>query len=336
MIHLEVGFMPVNKKQLIRLVKLAAVLKENRPVNAHSFADDLKRMDMYENINIACGPKTIIRDIKTLRNDFNAPIEFDPSTNSYYLASHGWNFSCPVLQDEDMLAAILGARLAEDIFPEPVKSRIRRSVDSRLGTNNPDFLDTAFIHTLIMATGVKVEINPKIFMEVFNAWQNRNAIDIEYGTPYGKTSKRLVEPHVLAYFNEAWYIKGICLKSDSTRVFAIHRITSVETTDKTFTPDSKIISSVASGNLFDYDIVRNVKVWSGPEVAPYLAEKKRKKGETVTQNKDGSIVMFFPEIQKNGLIKWILSDAGYSKILEPRELAVEIAAIAEKIAEIHK
>ena len=110
----------------------------------------------------------------------------------------------------------------------------------------------------------------------------------------------------------------------------------METTDKTFTPDSKIISSVASGNLFDYDIIKNVKVWSGPEVAPYLAEKKRKKGETVTQNKDGSRVMFFPELQKNGLIKWILSDAGYSKILEPRELAAEIAAIAEKIALAHR
>jgi hypothetical protein len=109
----------------------------------------------------------------------------------------------------------------------------------------------------------------------------------------------------------------------------------VETTDKTFTPDSKIISSVASGNLFDYDIIKNVKVWSGPEVAPYLAEKKRKKGETVTQNKDGSIVMFFPEIQKNGLIKWILSDAGYPKILEPKELAAEIAEIAGRIKTLH-
>jgi predicted DNA-binding transcriptional regulator YafY len=93
MIHREIEPMPVNKKQLIRLVKLAAVLKENRPVNAHSFADELRRMDMYENINIACGPKMIIRDIKTLKNDFNAPIEFDPSKNSYYLASHGWNVS---------------------------------------------------------------------------------------------------------------------------------------------------------------------------------------------------------------------------------------------------
>ena len=81
------------------------------------------------------------------------------------------------------------------------------SVDSRLGTNNQDFLDTAFIHTLSMATGVKVEIDPKIFMAVFNAWQNRNAIEIEYLTPCGKASKRLFEPHVLAYFNEARYIK---------------------------------------------------------------------------------------------------------------------------------
>ncbi len=45
--------MPINKKQVIRLVKLAAELNENRYPNAKSFSDKLKKADLDENLNIA-------------------------------------------------------------------------------------------------------------------------------------------------------------------------------------------------------------------------------------------------------------------------------------------
>lgn len=101
----------------------------------------MRQADLDENLNVACTPKTIFRDIQTLKNDFDAPIAFDKVRNGYCLKHHGWNFSCPqIYDDNEMLAAVLGARVAEHIFPAPMKKQIREAVDYLLMYNNPDVL----------------------------------------------------------------------------------------------------------------------------------------------------------------------------------------------------
>lgn len=82
--------MPKNKKQLLRIIRLFALLKANKYPNCYSFSRMLKRADLFENLNIACTPKTIYRDIKTLKNDFHAPIFWNPSQNGYYLKDISW------------------------------------------------------------------------------------------------------------------------------------------------------------------------------------------------------------------------------------------------------
>lgn len=143
--------MPINKKQLLRLIKLVSALKENRYPNTITFAKKLHNDDIDNNKNISCTSKTIQRDIKTLKEDFNAPIGFDYERKGYYLTHHGWDFYCPILQDEDMLASVLGAKIAEDIMPEPIKGNIRTAVEAKESNNNPDFMDTAFIKTSLLS-----------------------------------------------------------------------------------------------------------------------------------------------------------------------------------------
>ena len=84
--------MPIAKKQLLRLIRLVDLLKSDLYPNCASFARQMRRADIEENLNIACTPKTIYRDIQTLKNDFNAPIEFDASRNGYFLTDLSWEF----------------------------------------------------------------------------------------------------------------------------------------------------------------------------------------------------------------------------------------------------
>lgn len=328
--------MPVNKKQLTRLIKLVAAMKEKRYPNAVSFSERLRKEDINENRNISCTAKTIQRDIRILKDDFNAPIDFDREKNGYYLKHSGWEFQCPALQDETMLAAVLGAKIAEDIMPEPVKGKIREAVEIQECVNNPDFMDTAFIRTLIIASGVKHEIAPCIFREVFEAWQKRHALEITYKGADGKISQRRIEPHVLAYYNSAWYVKAFCLSANEPRVFAVHRIISAEMTDKTFEPDEKIIKSVISGDLFDYAKIKSIEVNCHPEIAQYVREHKPGSCETQRENPDGSITLFIKEMRERDLIKWILSEAGNAQLIQPTNIAMKIAEAADKISKMHK
>lgn len=62
--------------------------------------------------------------MKILEEEFHCPLAFDRARNGYYLRHHGWDFIAPALLDEnEMLAAVIGARIAEEIFPAPLKTR---------------------------------------------------------------------------------------------------------------------------------------------------------------------------------------------------------------------
>jgi predicted DNA-binding transcriptional regulator YafY len=327
--------MPVNKKQLIRLIKLVSELKQNRYPNCESFAKKLKEADLNQNLNIACTAKTVYRDIKTLKDEFNAPIEFDFESNGYYLKHHGWSFESPVLQENQLLSAVFGGKIAEDIIPEPVKSEIKGAVDSQLAVNNPDFLDTAFMESFIIATGVKVNITPWIFKVLFDAWTTHYAVKIQYHSHNGKKSNRIIEPHVIVYYNSVWYIKGICCEKNEDRVFAVHRIEEAEMTSKSFEPNKKIIDSVRT-ELFGYKKVKDVKIWCALSTARYVLEQNRKPGENVKLNEDGSVIVSFKEIPEHEVIQWVMRECGNIKVLQPNSLAQKVVKSAQKVINLNK
>ena len=132
--------MPLQKAQMHRLMRIAALLKENRYPNSETLVKEFRRIALEEELEISCVKKTVLRDMKVLENEFGCPLAFDRARNGYYLKHHGWDFIAPALLDEnEMLAAVIGARIAEEIFPAPLKNKIRNAVDYLLQHNNLDF-----------------------------------------------------------------------------------------------------------------------------------------------------------------------------------------------------
>ncbi|MEI6056924.1 MAG: hypothetical protein WCR55_12810 [Lentisphaerota bacterium] len=121
---MERVFVNINKKQLYRLLKFVGELKENRYPNCKSFTEELNKVDIDDNVSINCSTKTIQRDIKLLKEYFKAPIEFNTEFNGFYLTNHGWDFNAPLYSEEELLASVLGAKFAQDLMPEPLKSEI--------------------------------------------------------------------------------------------------------------------------------------------------------------------------------------------------------------------
>ena len=116
--------MPLQKSRMHRLMRIAALLKENHYPNSETLVKEFRRIAVEEELEIDCGKKTILRDMKLLETEFKCPLGFDRTRNGYYLKHHGWEFIAPALLDEnEMLAAVIGARIAEEIFPPPLKNR---------------------------------------------------------------------------------------------------------------------------------------------------------------------------------------------------------------------
>ncbi len=328
--------MPLSKKQLLRLVRLVSQLKENRYPNCTKFAEEMRQIDLDENLNVACTTKTIFRDIQTLKNDFDAPIAFDKTRNGYYLKHHGWNFSCPQLfEDSEMLAAVLGARVAEHIFPAPMKKQIREAVDYLLTYNNPDFLDTTQVDSLVVIPSNRVKIDESVFMPLFGAWQRHEICHVDYLDSRGKISTRDFEPNALAYFDGIWYTKGYCHKRKEMRTLVLPRIKSVTPTGQRFKSSEKIIQTVTEDDIFGADIIENAVVKCDSYLAKIVPTRPLHTTQKIVQMPTGECEICVPRIARYRLITWIMHQCGRAELIEPAVLRAEIKTFAQKIAKSH-
>ena len=107
--------MPIVKKQMLRIIRLVDLLRKNCYPNCSTIAGLMWKLDIEENLNVACSAKTIYRDIQTLKNDFNAPIEFDPSRNGYFLTDPDWKFPGICLEVPEISADCLAGTIFENV-----------------------------------------------------------------------------------------------------------------------------------------------------------------------------------------------------------------------------
>ena len=327
--------MPSNKKQLQRLVKFVAMLKENRYPNCQSFVKELRKDDLYKNKNVICTTKTIQRDILTLKNEFDAPIEYDYENKGYYLKSHGWDFLCPLFEEHEMLASVIGAKIAEDIMPEPLRSQVRNAVDFQLTNNNPDFLDTAYVKSLMISPGLRVHIDKDIFNTVFEAWKTHRTLDVEYLDAGNRKSCRRLDPHVLAFRDGVWFTIGYCHLREERRTFAIHRIANAEMTDKMFNPSAEIIDSVEKEGPFKYKNYQNVKLACDRSIQKYVTEKPFHIDQKIEPMDKERFSVTVPTVPEYEIMLAVLNQPGLIKVLEPVSLRNQIRKLAETILKTH-
>lgn len=325
--------MPISKKKLQRLIRLVSQLKENRYPNCSTFAAAMRKADLDENLNVSCTPKTIFRDIQTLKNDFDAPIKFDKVRNGYYLSHHGWNFSCPQIYDDtEMLAAVIGARIAEHIFPNPMQEQIRNAVDYLLTYNNPDFLDKVQIDSLVIIPSNRTKIDADVFAGIFYAWQNHKVCHVEYKDSKGNSSERDFEPHALVFFDGVWYAKGYCWTRKEMRTLVLPRIQSITVTPEEFEPDPAIIKTANEEGIFDPEMVENVVLQCDEYLANIIQTRPLHPEQEIIKTEKGCEV-HVRKMSKYRLTTWIMHQCGRAYIKSPHNMLHEISIFADKIKE---
>jgi len=317
-------------------MKFIGELKENRYPNCKSFSDKLTNLDIENNIDIACSPKTIQRDIKILKEQFNAPISFDYEKNGFYLKHHGWNFYHPIYSESEMMTSVLGAKIAEDILPEPLKSNIRTAVDYKLATNNPDFLDKTEIRSFFTSFSEgNIKVSPQIFGSLFEAWKNHNTVEISYETPTKELSVRKIDPYIITSYKGTWYTKAWCHLRNSIRLFAVHRIKQINITEFTFEVDESVITNFNKNDPFDFTFenVENIELLFTKEISHYIIERCNLNNYTYKINNDGSLLVHIKSAPKYNILCWILCEGNNAKILKPQSLIDDIKIHAAKILE---
>jgi len=326
--------MPINKKQLKRMVKFVASLRKDEYPNRSSFVKKLEQHDINNNENISCSAKTIQRDIKSLIEEFGAPIEFDQENNGYFLTRSDWKFRCPIFQEDELLALAIGSCVAGKIFPEPIKTDIQDAFDYQLSENN---YDGGFDHLeqLMISSGLNVQIPPDIFNKVYKAWKDRYCIKMIYTTPGGSESERIIEPQLLAFHNRAWMVKAYCHQRKEARNFAVHRIKSIEILEERFKYKKEFSADAQGGTIFNFNKVEDIELQCCKSILPYVIEQPLHHDQKVLPDSTDLFTIALPDVMEQEIVQWVLSQQGKATVVKPAALKQTIADRARDILDKH-
>ncbi len=327
----------IPRMQVYRLSRIVSLLKRNCCPTAEKILLEYRKLEYEENQTIRANYclRTVYRDIDVLRNEFGCPLKYDKVSKNYYLTDRNWEFNCPArLSESGSLALIVGARIAEDVFPEPIRGRIKNAVDEILKGNNPGFLETTLIQSLkVFAESGAVEVSP-VFPKVFEAWQKHRRLKIKYDSMTGAPpTERVVDPHVLFLYLREWRIKAYCHLKKAPRTFVINRIREAEIMDETFTPKQAIIDSVTLDEIVSYKKIPKVKISLTGDAVKFAMSNRMHSKQKVKKNHDGTVLFTIPEVPAEVVVPWILSQKGDAVPLEPPEIVEAVRQAAARITE---
>ena len=324
--------MAITKYNIQRLKRLLAMLKENRYPNYPRFLAEMKRQDIAGAYNLSA--RTLLRDIAFLKHEYRAPIEYDFERRGYYLVDPDWSVDIPLLEDDEMRAAVLGARLAENLMPPPVKQEMRSAVDTLLAVNDKGMDEKAALLSLV-AMGSRAKVKPEVFRAIFDAWQSRHCVKLVYEAVNGGVSERMAEPQALAFYEGNWYVKAVSRSKDGVFIplekrrasaLALHRIRSAEATTVSFEPDPAVIEAVNRREIFDFPPVTDVRLKLGPEARKFIGEEF----EVADETRDGdAYIVRIAAAPAYRLVNYVLVEGGDAQFLNHPELAAEVVKRAE-------
>ena len=325
--------MSIQSRQALRLMKFVAEMRKNNYPNAGSFARLLRRADEEENIPCTCSTRTIMRDIETLKNEYNAPIEYDAVNRGYFLLNPGWELNVPLMNDDVLSMSMLSTKLASDFLPEPIKGKANSAMENALAGNSSRFFDDAMIESILCATGIKSAVDPEVFRKIFDAWRMHQVVELTYHKPNEPESVRFFEPHILAFRTGIWDTKGYDHGTKDVKVYAIQRISDASFAGDTFVSDKKLIEETRRNGLFVYPRISGIRLRCDASIAFYLREHQHVKQFKVEPQTDGSLIITLKPAFEHEVIRWILGEGGKIEVLNPPELRAKVAAAGKLIWE---
>lgn len=275
--------------------------------------------------------RTIERDFERLRDEMNAPLEYDKKLKKYHYTDPTFSIPNVVLTEGDLFTVSTVLPLMEQYENTPLENSFRH-IMSKITDMLPDTVtvDSSFLNkdvTFLKEAAPAIE--EKIFNSVFKAIRSHKVITFEYKGNGSKVYRQRVFDayHVLCQKGN-WYVIGYDHDADDIRIFAMARMK-----DIVFTKD---VFKIPAGFKLEKHIDLDFGIWNNTEapeeyellfnasIANYITERQWHKGQKISVNKDGSAVLKFKSNQKEMIFSWVMSFGNAVTVLKPASLAAKV------------
>ncbi len=281
---------------------------------------------------------TFGRYIRTLQDDYGAPVEFDFKKNGYYYTDNTFFIQQVMLKEGELLTLSTILPLLEQYKNTPLEESYRNLMNKLVEMLPQNItVDSALINNEVHFISDPItKLEDGVFENVLKATKTQMTLEMEYKTAQNKDYEvRRFDPYHIICQKGSWYVLGYSYHAAAIRLYAMPRIRNCKITNDKFSipKDFKLEQHIDvqmgawgnSGEKF------KVEIEFSKGLKTYVMERTWHKGQTIKENKDGSVYLSFETNQLGQTASWIMSFTGGAKVLNPPELRVLVKEAAARI-----
>ena len=288
--------------------------------------------------------KTIQRDVDYLRDELEAPIEYDAIRHGLFYRDKTWFLPAILMSEGDILALLVGTQALEMYKGTPVAGELK-SIYGKLAQLLPEKISIApeLIFSRFTFSGAPVRpIIAEVWKGLIRGLLHQRVTTIEYASPRSNSPKvHTIHPLHMANIEGDWYVLAYETRWSDIAQFAVSRIRKVELAEATFTPPKGFDAVKMMVNRFGKFIhtegggkTVQVKIQFSPAIAASIAERTWHPRQKLTWRKDGGVVLEFPVIDVQDIVSWVLSYGQGIQRLAPKVLRDEVVRAAKQMAKL--
>ena len=270
---------------------------------------------------------TIGRYIEILKNDYDAPIDYDFQKNGYYYTDPTFYLQRVMLNEGELLILSTILPLLEQYKNTPLEESYRNLMNKLIKMLPQNItVDSALINNEVhFISNPITKLEEGVFENILKATKLHCTLRMEYKTAQNTDyEERLFDPYHMICQKGSWYLLGYSHHTQAIRLYAMPRIKNCKVTEKKFSipKDFKLEDHIDvqigawgnSGEKFKVEI-EFVK-----ELKTFVMERTWHDGQKIKENKDGTVYLSFETNQLSQVASWVMSFTGGAKVLNPPKL----------------
>lgn len=282
--------------------------------------------------------RTVERDFERLRDEMNAPLEYDKKLNKYHYTDSTYSIPNVVLTEGDLFTVSTVLPLMEQYENTPLENSFRH-IMSKITDMLPDTVtvDSSFLNKDVsFLKEAAPVIEEKVFNSVFKAIRSRKVICFEYKSIGSQVYKnRTFDAYHVLCQKGNWYVIGFDHAAKDIRIFAMSRMKNILLIKDAF--------KIPAGFKLEKHIDLDFGIWNNTEapeeyellfdssMANYITERQWHKGQKTSVKKDGSVVLKFKSNQKEMIFSWVMGFGNAVTVLKPASFAAKVKEECRKM-----
>jgi predicted DNA-binding transcriptional regulator YafY len=270
------------------------------------------------------GTATISRDIEFMKDQLNAPIEYDFKQKGYYYTKTAFRLPAAFTSAEDMLALGMAKTLLSLYRNTPIydaADQLMESITAPLGEAEAGRWHE---ERIVVPPIPSVQFSPEIWQCVCEGLRKNRVLSFEYRRSWDSDySPRRVHPYQLLFDNGAWYLYAYSTEGRGMRMYSLPRIRNINLEDESFkyrnSADYRLSLDGSYFGAYSEEKKRRFRIAFFNDGAMRIKERIWAADQQIKETKDG-VILSFSSAQYGKVLELVLANGRDALPLEPAEL----------------